>query len=84
MRSFLKSIGTLIAEDGEDVRGTSKLLYLVWFIEGFMSRLKVFHKQLDRKGFFSILLWSPCMTGSPQSGLTHHFPTSYYTYQAHK
>ncbi len=25
---------------------------------------KFLHKQLDRKGFFSILLWSPSMTGS--------------------
>ncbi len=32
-----------------------------------MSRLgSLIHKQLDRKGFFSILLRSPCMTGSPQ------------------
>ena len=66
MRSFLKSIGTLIAEDGEDVRGTSKLLYLVWLLRGSCQGLKFIHKQLDRKGFFSILLllWSPCMTGS--------------------
>ncbi len=50
MRSFLKSIGTLIAEDGEDVRGTSKLLYLVWFIEGFMSRLKVYSQTTGKEG----------------------------------
>ena len=40
---------------------------LVWFIEGLSCQgSKFLHEQLDRKGFFSILLLSPCMTGSPQ------------------
>ncbi len=41
---------------------------LVWFglLRGSCQCSKFIHKQLDRKGFFSILLRSQCTTGSPQ------------------